>query len=312
MSRPDRPGISHLRIPDRFYKYLRFFRPPEMLLLVALLLKAWRHGPKQGLVGIEQPITLKEIARNLEMPWSVARRAFNGLQLKGFAWKKGKRLYVQCDLLATALATDFATLLGPSSRAASGPQLRNRGPLAAPGDRRSGPLAAPRDVAGGPRSSLQRPPKTEKVNGVNGFTHGLSDYPTIRARVRKHARNGANAKDPREALSGRSRSVALPPSADRVSISHNGKEGADVSERNGGAPGENDLEARWLEREEMHELMRKIREKVAAGEAERVRNTPTRPLVRTGNVYPVEEEEQREKLRDQARLLLGSQKGESE
>lgn len=290
-----REGLPHVRVPDQFYRLFKFFRPTEIHLLLALSCITRRVGQERGLVKK----SLREIARDIGMPWSVARRAWKGLEELEFVGRDKGRLHVESNPFARALATDIATF-----------EKRRSGPLAAHGDGRSGPLEAHGDGRSGPPGTSSwaagnvvlgrwRPTATEKPNGPNGLPQADPIDPLDPARAFQRARapvpNFKIVKSP--PLTRVEDSLA--PGWNACENGDRGKEGANVSDA-----GDGGLEARWLNREEMTETMRKIRQKIAEGEAARARELEKargpRPLHSGTSVYPVEEEERREELRRQA------------
>lgn len=274
MSREDRPGSPHVRIPDEFYKLLGFFAPREVTLLLAILCQTWRkEGRRKG----EVRKSLRRIARDIRMSWAVAQRACQALRDKGFVSIRNGKLYVDCDPFATALATAFATF--PDRGNPVEKTLKNW-PAVGPGgplEGQSGPLEGQEWPAGGPPTALNG-------NGHNGFTHGRSDL-GIRG-IRRASTRDARATVPlTEGQSDRpslTRSLgSLATGSEGLTIDNSGNGGDTVTD--------DELTVRQMDRKEAMDLIARVKQH-ALEEAEK-----------GGEEWKKNERERRERLHEEQR-----------
>jgi hypothetical protein len=274
--RPDRTTEPHSRIPDAIYfDVLPYLTGSETKLWLALKSREWRKdGTRRGIVKK----SLNRIASDVRMSRESVQRAFRGLKTKGLAEWAGFGIRLLEPSFTTAVTTGFTT---------------------------ERPAGKQPGVAGIPPSAGldSRPAKALIPFPPNTMGCGRSVYTIRRARdepahavdVRNDSANHASRRSAR--ASARS-SRALPDN------SHSsGKDKAEVPDETNPSA---ELDARPLDRETMHRLMREIRARAEAAAEEGAAK-------REAGIAAdrKKDAERRAALRRQAEELLAAEKGET-
>jgi hypothetical protein len=278
--RPDRTTEPHSRIPDAIYfDVLPFLTGYETKLWLALKSREWRKdGTRRGLVKK----SLNRIAKDIRMSRTTTQRAFSGLRKKGVAEWAGFGIRLLEPSFTTAVTTGFTT-----------EEHRRRRP-------RNGPGVAHRWAGSGviPRPATTVIPFSPNESGCGRSVITIRrarDEPTHAVDVRSVSVNHASRKSAR--ASARS-SRALPDN------SHSsGKDKTEVSDETNSSA---ELDARPLDRETMHALMRKIRARAEAAAEEGAAKRDAGIAAERKK-----DADRRAKLKRQAEELLAAEKGET-
>lgn len=237
-TRRDRSGEPHSRIPDAIYfDVLPFLSGNETKLWLALKSREWRKdGTRRGIVKK----TLNRIAKDVRMSRGTTQRAFQALRKKGLAEWAGFGIRLLEPDFTTAFTTGFTT----------------------PGVAQYGPgVAQKQPGAGSPVGRVQH------LNLVPPIGLGVGD-PILRSgpRGRSPARTVDVLSVPAYHASRRSARASARSSRALPDNSHSsGKDKAEVSDE---TTSSEKLDARPLDRETMHELMKKIRARAEAAAEE--------------------------------------------
>lgn len=237
-TRRDRSTEPHSRIPDAIYfDVLPFLNGNEVKLWLALKSREWRKdGTRRGLVKK----SLNRIAADIKMNRSSLQRAFRGLKKKALVEWAGFGIRLLEPNFTTAVTTGFTT-----------ETFRRRRPLDEPGVAQ---IAAS-------TGRLLRPGTTVIPFRGNESGCGRSDLTIRRARDEP-----ARAVDTRNdfdhhASRGSARASAQGSGALLENAHSKRKDSAEMREENNSR---DELDVRPLDRETMHELLKKIRARAEA------------------------------------------------
>jgi hypothetical protein len=278
--RPDRTTEPHSRIPDAIYfDVLPYLTSHETKLWLALKSREWRKdGTRRGFVKK----SLNRIASDIRMSRSTVQRAFSGLQKKGVAEWAGFGIRLLEPSFTTAVTTGFTT-----------EEHRRRWPTGGPGVAHGW---AGSGVTRGPATTVIPFSPNESGCGRSVTTiRRARDEPTHAVDVPNVPANPASRRSAR--ASARS-SRALPDN------SHSsGKDKAEVPDET--IPS-NELDARPLDRETMHRLMREIRARAEAAAEEGAAK-------RDAGIAAERKKDaaRRAELKRQAEELIAAEKGET-
>jgi hypothetical protein len=278
--RPDRTTEPHSRIPDAIYfDVLPFLTAYETKLWLALKSREWRKdGTRRGFVKK----SLNRIASDIRMSRSTVQRAFSGLRKKGVAEWAGFGIRLLEPSFTTAVTTGFTTEEHRRRRPRNGPGVAH-------GWAGSGVILRPATTV---------IPFTPNENGCGRSVITIRrarDEPTHAVDVRGDSANPASRRSAR--ASARS-SRALPDN------SHSsGKDKAEVPDET--IPS-NKLDARPLDRETMHRLMREIRARAEAAAEEGAAKRDAGIAAERKK-----DADRRAELKRQAEELLAAEKGET-
>jgi hypothetical protein len=278
--RPDRTTEPHSRIPDAIYfDVLPYLTSSETKLWLALKSREWRKdGTRRGIVKK----SLNRIALDIRMSRPTVQHAFSGLREKGVAEWAGFGIRLLEPSFTTAVTTGFTT-----------EEHRRRRPKNVPGVARK--LAAS-DCISWPATTVI--PFTPNENGCGRSVITIRrarDEPTHAVDLRDDSADPASRKSAR--ASARS-SRALPDN------SHSsGKDKAEVPDE---TILSNELDARPLDRETMHRLMREIRARAEAAAEEGAAK-------RDAGIAAERKKDaaRRAELKRQAEELIAAEKGET-
>jgi hypothetical protein len=278
--RPDRTTEPHSRIPDAIYfDVLPYLTSHETKLWLALKSREWRKdGTRRGFVKK----SLNRIASDIRMSRSTVQRAFSGLQKKGVAEWAGFGIRLLEPSFTTAVTTGFTT-----------EEHRRRWPTGGPGVAHGW---AGSGVTRGPATTVIPFSPNESGCGRSVTTiRRARDEPTHAVDVPNVPANPASRRSAR--ASARS-SRALPDN------SHSsGKDKAEVPDE---TILSNELDARPLDRETMHRLMREIRARAEAAAEEGAAK-------RDAGIAAERKKDaaRRAELKRQAEELIAAEKGET-
>jgi hypothetical protein len=278
--RPDRTTEPHSRIPDAIYfDVLPYLTSHETKLWLALKSREWRKdGTRRGFVKK----SLNRIASDIRMSRSTVQRAFSGLQKKGVAEWAGFGIRLLEPSFTTAVTTGFTT-----------EEHRRRWPTGGPGVAHgwagSGVTRGPATtvIPFSPNESGCGRSVTTIRRARDEPTHAV-DVPNVPANPASRRSAGASARSSR----------ALPDN------SHSsGKDKAEVPDE---TILSNELDARPLDRETMHRLMREIRARAEAAAEEGAAK-------RDAGIAAERKKDaaRRAELKRQAEELIAAEKGET-
>lgn len=275
-NRRDRSQTPHSRIPDAIYfDVLPFLTGNETKLWLALKSREWRKdGTRRGIVKK----SLNRIAGDISMTRGTLQRAFKGLRKKGVVEWAGFGIRLLEPDFTTAFTTAFTT-----------PGVAQYGPGVAHQRASAGsPLGRGRHLIPFPATGL----------GVGdpllrSGTRGQSPARTVDGRS-----DSANPASRRSARASARSSRALPDNS-----YSSGKDKAKVPDETSSSE---KLDARPLDRETMHELMKQIRKRAEAAAAEGAVKREARIALEQKKEF-----ERREELKRQAEELLAAEKGEN-
>jgi hypothetical protein len=277
--RPDRTTEPHSRIPDAIYfDVLPYLTGSETKLWLALKSREWRKdGTRRGIVRK----SLNRVALDIRMSRDSVQRAFSGLRKKGVAEWAGFGIRLLEPSFTTAVTTGFTT-----------EEHRRRRPEIRPGV--AGKQAAS-DRSFRPATTVIPFSPNESGCGRSVITiRRARDEPTHAVDLRNDSADPASRQSAR--ASARS-SRALPDN------SHSsGKDKAEVlDETNPSA----ELDAKPLDRETMHRLMREIRARAEAAAEEGAAKRDAGIAAERKK-----DADRRAELKRQAEELLAAEKGE--